>query len=299
MNYLHQDNDLILVSILNGMYNDNVTQINNMNASINNLTAANAQIRQLLVQTLRNSNRRPGINPNTRPSRGQDSHYANNTYGRAAQSYGTAGRGRRQSYTPENTRRHQAYTPRDNQPNTIFSTVFSSFFDPVAVYPTQTQIDIATRRVRYRDVATPRNMACPISMVDFADNDIVTVIRHCGHIFATDQLNIWFATHCTCPVCRFDIRSAPIAAPSTVNDASGNSAPLPSIPPITPIVSEPVRTPPPAVPTIYDSLLNNFQSVEAVASMFTDLSGNYMYADSDPIALFNLISRINDTYSRN
>jgi hypothetical protein len=306
MNYLHQDNDLILVSILNGMYNDNVTQINNMNASINNLNAVNSQIRQLLVQTLRNSNRRPVINP-TRPSRGHDNNYANATYGRAAQSYGTAGRGRRPSYTSENARRHQAYTPRDDQPNTIFSTTFSAFFDPVAVYPTQTQIDIATRRVRYRDVATPRNIACPISMVDFTDNDIVTVIRHCGHIFATDQLNIWFATHCTCPVCRFDIRSEPIAAPSTVNDASGNSAPLLSIPPITPEVPEPVRTAPlntaaatpPAVPTIYDSLLNNFQSVEAVASMFTDPSGNYMYSDSDPIALFNLISRINDTYSRN
>jgi hypothetical protein len=307
MNYINQDNDLILVSILNGMYNDNVTQINNMNASINNLTAANAQIRHLLVQTLRNSNRRTGINPTTRPSRGHDNHYVNNTYGRAAQSYGAAGRGRRSPYTPENARRHQAYTPRDDQPNTIFSTTFSAFFDPVAVYPTQTQIDIATRRVRYRDVVTPRNIACPISMVDFTDNDIVTVIRHCGHIFATDQLNIWFATHCTCPVCRFDIRLAPITNTSTVNDASGNSAALPSIPPITPIVSENARASPlnaaaatpPAVPTIYDSLLNNFQSVEAVASMFTDPSGNYMYSDSDPIALFNLISRINDTYSRN
>jgi hypothetical protein len=307
MNYINQDNDLILVSILNGMYNDNVTQINNMNASINNLTAANAQIRQLLVQTLRNSNRRTGINPTTRPSRGHDNHYVNNTYGRAAQSYGAAGRGRRSPYTPENARRHQSYTVRDDRADTIFSTTFSSFFDPVAVYPTQTQIDIATRRVRYRDVATPRNIACPISMVDFSDNDIVTVIRHCGHIFATDQLNIWFATHCTCPVCRFDIRAAPITNTVSVNDASGNSTPLPSIPQTIPVVSENVRPPslntaaviPPAVPTIYDSLLNNFQSVEAVASMFTDPSGNYMYTDSDPIALFNLISRINDTYSRN
>lgn len=305
MNNITADNDLILASILNGMYNDNVTQINNMNASINNLTAANSQIRQLLVQTLRNSTRRIGINPAARPSRGHDNHYANTPYGRTAQSYGTAGRGRRPSYTPENARRYQPYTPRDD----LRDTMFSSFFDPVAVYPTQTQIDIATRRVRYRDVSAPRNIACPISMVDFSDNDIVTVIRQCGHIFATDQLNIWFATNCTCPVCRFDIRMAPIANTTTVNDASGDSAPLPSIPSTNPAphVSEHAHDPPlntntaipPAAPTIYDSILNNFQTVEAVASIFTDPSGNYMYTDSDPIALFNLISRINDTYSRN
>jgi hypothetical protein len=54
-----------------------------------------------------------------------------------------------------------------------------------------------------------------------------------------------------------------------------------------------------AVPAIYDSILNNFHTVESVATLFTDSSGNYMYPDSDPLALFNLISRINDTYSRN
>lgn len=296
MNFVSADNDLILASILNGMYRDNVTQINNMNNSINNLNAVNSQIRQLLVQTLRNSNRRTGINPAARPYRGHDNQYANNTYGRAGPAYGAAGRGRR----------HQPYTHRDEQPDAIFSNAFSGFFDPVAVYPTQTQIDIATRRVRYRDVAAPRNIACPISMVDFTDNDIVTVIRHCGHIFATDQLNIWFATNCTCPVCRFDIRAAPINNTSAANDASVNNAPLTSPQPTTPAVPVSENAPlnpdaaaPPAVPTIYDSILNNFQSVEAVASMFTDPSGNYMYTDSDPIALFNLISRINDTYSRN
>ena len=68
-------------------------------------------------------------------------------------------------------------------------------------------------------------------------------------------------------------------APVTVTDPSGNNSR--------------------AVPTIYDSILNSFQTVESVATLFTDPSGNYMYTDSDPLALFNLISRINDTYGRN
>ena len=136
-------------------------------------------------------------------------------------------------------------------------------------------------------------------MADFSDNDIVTVIRHCGHVFATDQLNIWFATHCTCPVCRFDIRSA--AAATTAPTTASNPSPAPTTNPAA--VTDPSgnnsRVANSTVPTIYDSILNSFQTVESVATLFTDPSGNYMYTDSDPLALFNLISRINDTYNRN
>lgn len=291
MSYTPPDNDLILVSILNGMYNDNIAQITNLNASINNLTSINSQIRRLLVQTLSNSNRRTNRNPVNRWNEEPHRHNTYSSYGQTAYTYDAAGGGRRPSYTPENVRRYQFSLHRNDDQNAQFTSALPSFFDPVVIYPTQTQIDIATRRVRYRDIVTPRNIACPISMVDFNDNDIVTVIRHCGHVFATDQLNIWFATHCTCPVCRFDVRNAvaattaparpaPTATPAPATDPSGNNAHR-------------------AVPTIYDGILNTFQTVESVATLFTDPSGNYMYTDSDPLALFNLISRINDTYGRN
>ena len=287
MSYTPPDNDLILVSILNGMYNDNIAQITSLNASINNLTSINSQIRRLLVQTLSNSNR--GTNRNHVNGWNEEPHRNNqySSYGQTTYTYDAAGGGRRPSFTPENVRRYQFSIHRNDDQNA------ARFFDPVVVYPTQTQIDIATRRVRYRDIVTPGNTACPISMVDFSDSDIVTVIRHCGHVFATDQLNIWFATNCTCPVCRFDVRNAsaattaaaPVTAPvtTTATDPSGNNAHAASR----------------AVPTIYDSILNSFQTVESVATLFTDPSGNYMYTDSDPLALFNLISRINDTYGRN
>lgn len=295
MTYNPPDNDLILVSILNGMYNDNVAQITNLNASINNLTSTNSQIRRLLVQTLSNSNRRTNRNI---VNGGHDNSHMNNTrssYGQSAYTYDAAGGGRRPSYTPENLRRYQFSIHRNDDHNAAFSAALPGFFDPVVVYPTQTQIDIATRRVRYRDIVTPRNIACPISMVDFNDNDIVTVIRHCGHVFATDQLNIWFATHCTCPVCRFDIRNAA----TTTNTANPSQAPATNQAPITDASGNNPRAASRAVPAIYDSILNSFQTVESVASLFTDPSGNYMYSDSDPIALFNLISRINETYNRN
>ena len=297
MSNTHPDNDLILVSILNGMYNDNVAQITNMNASIHNLTSINSQIRQLLVQTLSNSNRRTNRN---HVNRRHDEPHSNNpysSYGQTPYTYDAAGGGRRPSFTPENIRRYQFSIHRNDDQNAPFSAIHPSFFDPVVVYPTQTQIDIATRRVRYRDIVTPRNIACPISMVDFNDNDIVTVIRHCGHVFATDQLNIWFATNCTCPVCRFDIRSA--AAPTTASTITPAPAPTPTPTPATDPSGNNARAASSAVPAIYDGILNSFQTVESVATLFTDPSGNYMYPDSDPLALFNLISRINDTYSRN
>ena len=44
-------------------------------------------------------------------------------------------------------------------------------------------------------------------MDTFNDNDTVTIIRHCGHIFNSDEITTWFHSNCRCPVCRYDIRN--------------------------------------------------------------------------------------------
>jgi hypothetical protein len=100
--------------------------------------------------------------------------------------------------------REQSQTER---PSTIFSNLFQSFFDPVLIYPTPSQIENATRCVLYRDIVTPINNRCPISLETFNDSDTVTIIRHCGHIFNSDELNNWFRSNCRCPMCRYDIRN--------------------------------------------------------------------------------------------
>ncbi|NDB62093.1 hypothetical protein EB001_27195, partial [bacterium] len=89
----------------------------------------------------------------------------------------------------------------------LFNDIFNNFMEPVEVYPTQSQIESATRRVRYCDISRPINTQCPITMDDFNDSDMVTVIRPCGHIFQTEHLMNWFRTNCRCPVCRYDIRN--------------------------------------------------------------------------------------------
>jgi len=102
----------------------------------------------------------------------------------------------------------------------------SSFFDPVAVFPSSMQLDRALRQVYYRDIVSPLNNSCPISLERFADDEIVTVIRHCNHIFRSDEINNWFRSNCRCPVCRYDIRGGYTSASIDASDnniASNNA----------------------------------------------------------------------------
>jgi hypothetical protein len=59
----------------------------------------------------------------------------------------------------------------------------------------------------YQNIVHPLNTQCPIRLSSFNDNDPVTMIRHCRHIFNTADLARWFQSHCRCPVCRYDIRT--------------------------------------------------------------------------------------------
>lgn len=191
---------LFLVNILNTMYNDNLRQISNLTETLNNLNNSNNQIRNLLVQLLNG-------NQNTR--RNQSRRYDNNF------DYNTLStniNGRNVGYLvgeytfPVNTNRANTNRNRPSNLDDYARSVFENFFQPIEIYPTQSQIESATRRVRYCDIARPINTSCPISMDDFNDNDMVTVIRNCGHTFHTEHIMNWFRTNCRCPVCRYDIR---------------------------------------------------------------------------------------------
>lgn len=99
------------------------------------------------------------------------------------------------------------YTIPLNTNSNNISTLLQAFYEPVEIFPTQSQIEIATRNVRYSDILRPLNSSCPISLERFNDTDQVTIIRHCGHIFNTNELYSWFQSNCRCPVCRYDIRN--------------------------------------------------------------------------------------------
>jgi hypothetical protein len=101
----------------------------------------------------------------------------------------------------------------------------NSFFEPVNVYPTQRQINAATRTVQYGDIVRPTNQSCPITLDMFNETDEVTIIRHCSHIFSTTGINYWFRTSCKCPICRYDIRNYnPVMSSSEQDDSSVENA---------------------------------------------------------------------------
>jgi len=200
---------LLLINILNTMYNDNLTQIQNLNNS-------NNEIRNLITNILlnrRSTTNNRATNRNNNSARTYASYNPNNNSNRNAlnriylnntpyfmNSF--------QEYIIQNPEISLPYRQTGTSRNEErITNLLESFFEPVQIYPTQSQIENATRRVRYCDIVSPRNRACPISLDTFEDTNIVSVIRYCGHIFNTEELNTWFTTNCRCPVCRYDIRN--------------------------------------------------------------------------------------------
>ena len=108
----------------------------------------------------------------------------------------------------------------DSLQNSQFNEIFQSFLQPVSILPTTEQIEYATRIVRYSDIIRPNNTSCPISLEPFQDNDLVSIIRYCNHIFNMNELRIWFQSNCRCPVCRFDIRNYNLQANIINNDTN-------------------------------------------------------------------------------
>lgn len=199
---------LLLINILNTMYNDNLRQINN-------LTSSNNEIRGLITRILNNPNRERNSNRNS--NRNWNNYNNNNNNNR--NSFFDNRRSSRSGISINNTTPlvFDYITPQLNASwttqnvsrgqNETLNRLFQNFFEPIEVYPTPSQIEAATRIVRYSDILNPRNRSCPINLENFNDSDMVSVIRFCSHIFNTEQLNTWFRSNCRCPVCRYDIRN--------------------------------------------------------------------------------------------
>jgi len=280
--YSISNEQLLLIDILNTMYNDNLRQITN-------LTDSNNQIRNLIIQILntprRNNNNNNSNNNNIYRTSNQrnafrDNNTSNDNFGRVYLN--------NRPYIIDSVEQIRVPINRNSRNinlnnNSDFSRVLQSFFDPVEVFPTQSQIETATRRVRYCDIVSPKNTSCPISLGSFNDNDMVTVIRHCGHIFNTDELNTWFRNHCNCPVCRYDIRddnsNASSAFSSESQNTSNNASSLPFL--------QNNRTENNSsnsnvernssstfVTSIFDALINEYGSDIINILNYTDASGN-------------------------
>jgi hypothetical protein len=106
--------------------------------------------------------------------------------------------------------------------DTDYRNYLSSFFTNVDVRPTEAQIQQSTRNIRYGNIENPTNESCPILLERFQEDDVVTQIHYCGHLFNPDELTVWFQTNVRCPMCRYDIRN--YVASSQNRDSSSSFA---------------------------------------------------------------------------
>ena len=205
------------------MYNNNVAQINNlysMNCMLqNNINLIrNTQYRPRARRHARNTAPPPSLSvPTHAPNHAPSSVYnptpnnLNNMPGLAT----TRSRNRTNAFglpLPSTSTTRQDSTENEN-PNTNANTNARTrtrrqpFFDPVIIYPTQTQIENATRFVQYDTIINPSNESCPFTYEPFTNQDMVRQILFCGHICSSVGFNTWFNSNVSCPICRYDIRN--------------------------------------------------------------------------------------------
>jgi hypothetical protein len=196
-----------LVNTLMNMYSSNARQIENLQQA--NLGIRN-DITSILLRIINNNNNNTHSNNNNTHSNNNNNNSNNSNY----------------SNNNSNSRRLRSHdnNQRENISST-FNSVFQSFFEPIQIFPTPTQIENAVRIARFSDIVTPINNSCPIILERFNDNDNVSVIRNCNHIFNTSALNSWFTSNCRCPVCRYDIRNYTPTHANTNTNTNTNANP--------------------------------------------------------------------------
>ena len=276
--------NLLLIIILNTMYNDN-------NRQIQNLTEHNNQILSILTNMLNtNVNNRNNSNVNNRNNRNNSN--VNNRNNRNTNPNRVFLNNR--PYIIDNIHAQnipRSYLPVLSENNTAqqrtrtseMFNMFTNFFDPIVIHPTPSQIESATRRVRYCDITSPINRSCPISLENFNDSDMVTVIRFCGHIFNTEHLNTWFQSNCRCPICRYDIRNYN----SSVNNSSfyNETNNIVNNEPNTNISSQNNSSE-------TNEERNNITGNQPILNLFEDISGNLIFDSSDPQIILNLLNSL-------
>jgi len=213
------NSDILFINILNTMYNDNwrtilnlIDQNNEIRASIMNIFNRRDRERNTLSSE-QNSN----INPSTPINNDNNSNPNNNRIYINNIPYIIEGL----QYLPLSSNNNQnSDITRFDGNNDDLQRLMDLFLQPIDVFPTQSEIQRATRNTVYSDILNPTNTSCPISLENFTDSSQVTMIIPCRHIFNTDPLMSWFTRNTRCPVCRYDIRNYNVNGNDTTNTST-------------------------------------------------------------------------------
>ena len=105
---------------------------------------------------------------------------------------------------------HQLRNSRNNLPNLNIlnlDNILNGFFENIISAPSREEINRAIENKIYSSIESPLNTTCPIGLRSFEDNEEVSIIRFCSHIFCKEDLELWFQQNTRCPLCRYDIRN--------------------------------------------------------------------------------------------
>lgn len=120
--------------------------------------------------------------------------------------------GQSHSARPNQNRSYHRNTETNSNSN-LFDLLFQAVplpatMENVVVRPNEDQIRNATRQIIYNSNNTRiNNNTCPITLEPFEEQQMLTQIMYCGHVFSQDGINRWFEGNVRCPVCRYDIRN--------------------------------------------------------------------------------------------
>lgn len=270
-----------------------ITQYNQTNAHIDRLYDTLDDIReniQNVVNTRPNTRARPTTsNRQTRPN----NHGLNYILSDAEY--------QRFYNIPLNTRRSHINNRFFNESNYDASNYLNSFLNStVPIRPSAEQIRIASRVIRYGDIEYPLSTSCPISLETFCEDDMVTQLLPCEHLFCTSFFQQWFTNNVRCPVCRYDIRNYRVQNQGqTQNQDQDQNQDQTNDTTVEPNTTTPTNTSPTnATSNSTTDLVNNlatrlFQSIltSPILNDITNENDRVLYDASNNVLLFESIIR--------
>ena len=178
-------------------YNTNIRQIFN---TINEIRE-DIRLRESMIEHTQREN-----NENQRQTQHNRSNVHSGLFSRQPSSVFPSGFGSRPN-------QNRSYVNQPTNNNNMFDILFQTISLPphmenVVVRPTPEQIRNATRSIIYSpNNVNISNSSCPITLEPFEEQQMLTQIIYCGHVFSQDGINRWFEANVRCPICRYDIRN--------------------------------------------------------------------------------------------
>ena len=92
-----------------------------------------------------------------------------------------------------------------NQHNAYLLNYTFDDFEKLSVANLNAIINTNCEDIYYEYISSPNNDTCAITQETFTNNDKVTILKSCGHVFNSCAIKKWLMQHQTCPNCRYNI----------------------------------------------------------------------------------------------